>query len=132
MNTARETPAATAAAALQPVVAEHDVVTASDELHGYLYQQRCVLVPMIRALFLLANSQRVIEDLETAASNDSALAAMLSRASPSWRDPTEGGFETLAELARAAQHLAVDIAGGLDQLWLKVARDERDVNGGAA
>jgi len=108
---------------------------ALDQFSALEYRQSYRLMPILRAIELLADSQRVIHDLEDATralstdDGESPFEAGLSKACESWRNPirdnpTEGGFSVLQDLARVATEIGGEIGREMEQVSLLLRRTE--------
>ena len=108
---------------------------ALNQLDPLEYRLAYQLGPILRAIELLADSQRVIHDLEEAArglatdDGESSFEAGLSKACASWRNPirdnpTEGGFSVLQDLARVATEIGGEIGREMEQVSLLLRRTE--------
>jgi hypothetical protein len=82
------------------------------------HQQRYVLAPMLNALALLADSQRVLEEFNEFVIIDPGFGQAMTKACPTWSNPLVGAqaYEAIYDLTLAAHALAVDIGGQLDRL----------------
>lgn len=110
------------------------IILQLEQLQGRLATQ---LTPILAALELLADSQRVLNGIYLAADEAPAsakaeaeqLARMLSEACPSWRNPQrydgeDGALDCCQGLALVAVNLSAEIARETENALLKLRRSE--------
>lgn len=93
------------------------------------------LQPVLNALFVLANSQRSLRDIEDRSSIDEELAQRIDQACPVWRDAFEEPGDAVSEMARLAKNLVSDAGERVGDIAFRLSASARNAvhtDGGAA